>query len=257
MILALAANVLGGSRPYNTARKSERELSKTVLKRQIEHKRASFPPARAIPAEGLDLALKASRIGVWVWDASDQRVSWDANMHEIFGVASGDFAGTLDDVLSRIHSQDRRLVSKALERAANDKAPMEIEFRVTWPDGSLRYIAGHGRAFHDELGNVLRVVGVSRDITQERVLREQLRQAQKLESIGRLAGGIAHDFNNMLTVINGYSSQLLKETGEGGASHAKLHQIHEAGKQAAALTAQLLAFGRKQVLKPEVCSSMM
>jgi two-component system cell cycle sensor histidine kinase/response regulator CckA len=250
MILALATNGFRRSRPFNEVRKSNRELRKTVSKSQLEHKRGSFTPA-PIPAEGLDLALKASRIGVWVWEATDQRVSWDANMHEIFGVAPGDFGGTVGDALARIHPLDRRRVCHAIKRAANDIAPMEIEFRVIWPDDSLRYVAGHGRAFHDEGGNVLRVVGVSRDITQERVLRDQLRQAQKLESIGRLAGGIAHDFNNMLTVINGYSSQLLKEAGPGGASHAKLSQIHEAGKQAAALTAQLLAFGRKQVLQTE------
>jgi two-component system cell cycle sensor histidine kinase/response regulator CckA len=91
-----------------------------------------------------------------------------------------------------------------------------------------------------------------RDVTQERALEEQLRQAQKMEAVGRLAGGVAHDFNNQLTTIIGYSDLLLGRLAADDAGREPLRQIRRAGERAAALIRQLLAFSRKQVMVPEV-----
>ena len=101
--------------------------------------------------------------------------------------------------------------------------------------------------------SILRNVTERRRSEQERSnLEEQLWQARKLESIGRLAGGIAHDFNNLLTVINGYSQLLLGKLRAGDPLRATIADIHKAGESAAGLTRQLLAFSRKQVLQPRV-----
>ena len=90
------------------------------------------------------------------------------------------------------------------------------------------------------------------DITERLHLESQLRQAQKLESVGRLAGGVAHDFNNLLTIINGYSSLLLKELPASDPLYAYAQEIGKAGNHAAGLTRQLLAFSRKQILEPRL-----
>ncbi len=90
----------------------------------------------------------------------------------------------------------------------------------------------------------------SDDVTERRRLEEQLHQAQKLESIGRLAGGVAHDFNNLLTVINGYSDLVLGRLDSADPNWSRVDQIRKAGIRAAELTGQLLAFSRKQVIKP-------
>src|SRR6185312_13269309 len=83
-------------------------------------------------------------------------------------------------------------------------------------------------------------------------LEEQLRHSQKMDAIGRLTAGVAHDFNNLLTVINGYSDLSLREIPTGSPVRRKLGEVKKAGDQAAALTRQLLAFGRKQVSQPKL-----
>ena len=90
------------------------------------------------------------------------------------------------------------------------------------------------------------------DITERQRLREQFRQAQKMDAVGRLAGGIAHDFNNLIMTIQGYSSLLLSDPATGPTQRDEAEQIKRAAERAAALTRQLLAFSRKQVLKPRV-----
>src|SRR5208282_3390611 len=88
------------------------------------------------------------------------------------------------------------------------------------------------------------------DVTERLQLEDQLRQAQKLESIGRLAGGVAHDFNNLLTIINGYADVILSDIRQPGPLRDRVAQISAAGQQAAALTQQLLAFSRRQIVQP-------
>jgi two-component system cell cycle sensor histidine kinase/response regulator CckA len=111
-------------------------------------------------------------------------------------------------------------------------------------------ISTHGIVFD---GRPARIV-LPLDVTDRLALEEQLLQAQKMETIGRLAGGIAHDFNNLLTVINGYAELLLQRTGEDARGMHIFGQILKAGERAAKLTAQLLAFSRKQVLQPKAVS---
>ncbi len=103
---------------------------------------------------------------------------------------------------------------------------------------------------HD--GIAVGIQGIARDITERKLLEKQLAQAQKLESIGRLAGGIAHDFNNMLTAINGYSELTLRRMKDGDPLKNNIEEIKKAGERSALLTNQLLAFSRQQMLMPVV-----
>lgn len=96
------------------------------------------------------------------------------------------------------------------------------------------------------------ILCISRDITPRKQLEEQLRQAQKMETIGKLAGGIAHDFNNLLTAIMGYSELVLVNLEPDNPYRENLEEIRLAGKRASSLTQQLLAFSRKQILKPKI-----
>ena len=124
----------------------------------------------------------------------------------------------------------------------------------TWlrKDGSTIFVRESARAVQDENGQVLYYDGTFEDITERKELEEQLRQAQKMESIGRLAGGVAHDFNNLLTVIQGYCDFMDAQIPAQDPLRKELVQIQRAGERAAALTRQLLAFSRRQTLTPIV-----
>ena len=111
-------------------------------------------------------------------------------------------------------------------------------------------LSGCASIMTDEPEEVLELI--AEDITDRRQLEEQLRQAQKMDAVGRLAGGVAHDFNNLLMVINGYTEVLLEQLEKGSDMHGKVHSIQQAADRAATLTRQLLAFSRKQLLELKV-----
>ena len=121
----------------------------------------------------------------------------------------------------------------------------------TRKDGSITAVRLSGRAIRDERKNVTFEI-FTEDVTERRALEQQLRQAQKMEAIGRLAGGIAHDFNNLLMVISGYSEFLLDRLGPDQALRGPAKEISSAAERATSLTRQLLAFSRKQMLTPKV-----
>ncbi len=103
-----------------------------------------------------------------------------------------------------------------------------------------------------ELGGQAFILGLAREISERKLLEEQLRHAQKMEAIGRLSGGVAHDFNNILTTILGYSEMAMMKIQEDASIYKDIKAIHTAGERAAALTRQLLAFSRKQVMEMRV-----
>jgi two-component system cell cycle sensor histidine kinase/response regulator CckA len=115
-------------------------------------------------------------------------------------------------------------------------------FQIAWDSTTLR----------DAAGTIAARANIGRDITQHKALEDQFQQAQKLAGIGRLAGGVAHDFNNLLTVILGYSSGLLEKRKPSDPAYASLVEIRSAAQKAADLTSRLLAFSRRQVMRPEV-----
>ena len=103
---------------------------------------------------------------------------------------------------------------------------------------------------YDEYGKIKQLLAVSRDITSQRSIEAQLRQAQKMESVGRLAGGVAHDYNNALTVIMGFTELAMMDADPTGPLNADLNQVLKAGRRAQDITRQLLAFARKQTIAP-------
>jgi two-component system, cell cycle sensor histidine kinase and response regulator CckA len=124
------------------------------------------------------------------------------------------------------------------------------QLTLTTKEGEKRTIAWTSVCRFDEQGEIASVIGIGNDVTERNRLEEHLHQSQRLESIGRMVGGIAHDFNNLLTVVLGNGEFALDQVGSADPVAEPLRDIVEAANRAAALTNQLLAFGRRQVLSP-------
>jgi PAS domain S-box-containing protein len=124
------------------------------------------------------------------------------------------------------------------------------EFRVVDKDNQILHIRTYAQLLMEN-DRAVGIIGVFTDITEHKRLQDQLHQAQKMESVGRLAGGVAHDFNNLLTVIIGYCEMLLDDTKDNPAANSMVKGINRAAERAASLTQQLLAFSRKQIIQPK------
>ncbi len=149
------------------------------------------------------------------------------------------------------HSSDYQQMSASL---AESKEVKDVELEWKRRDGQPIVVRCSGHRVDDKDGGPGYFEVFAEDVTERRALERQLRMAQKMEAIGRLSGGIAHDFNNLLGVIIGYSGVLKKSLDPKQPSYEHAEEIEKAGRRAASLTRQLLAFSRQQVLTPSILS---
>ena len=189
---------------------------------------------------------------IWFKDAEGRFIRINKAKADMHGLASpeqavnkrdcdfyhAEFAGQTDKDEQDVMATGRQLVSK--------------EEKITDGQGRELWVSTTKAPLRDPKGQTIGTFGIARDITERKRLEEQLRQSQKMEAIGRLAGGVAHDFNNLLTVILGYGSLLLEQTLPNDARYEPIRMIRTTAERAAALTRQLLAFSRKQLLMPVV-----
>ncbi|MGI9165721.1 MAG: PAS domain S-box protein [Pyrinomonadaceae bacterium] len=171
-----------------------------------------------------------------------------------FGYTTDEWFSRPDMWINLVHDEDRERVLHATQEAMNEGLDTELEYRIVARDGQIHWVQDKGRFITDRRGNKTGWQGVILDITKTKALETQLRQSQKLESVGLLAGGIAHDFNNMLTAINGYSDLTLMRLKNDDPLRRNIEEIKKAGERSASLTYQLLAFSRQQILQPKVLS---
>ncbi len=177
-------------------------------------------------------------------------VDWNPAASRLFGYAKEEMLGRH---MSELHDP---ALAGSLDRTI--RAALVVDGK--W-NGEICYYCKDGTtalcevdivAHHDSAGVAVGYIGVNRDVTERRRLEEQLRQSQKMDAVGQLAGGIAHDFNNLLTIIKTYTEFLLEDAPAGNPQRDDLLEIRTAVRRAAALTQQLLAFSRHQLLQPRV-----
>lgn len=204
------------------------------------------------------LARSAGNIAYDYEVASGQRV-WGGSLSNLLGYASEELTGGYEQWKLLIHPHDSERTVAILEQAKANRAVFHVEYLFQHKDGHFVLMQDTGYPLLDGQGQVERYIGVMVDITAHRkaedehkTLEAQLLQAQKMESVGRLAGGVAHDYNNMLVVILGHTEIALDQMDPSHPLHDDLLQIHQAAQRSADLTRQLLAFARKQTVSPKV-----
>ncbi|MFO0945145.1 MAG: PAS domain S-box protein [Planctomycetota bacterium] len=200
-----------------------------------------------------DRAIQAVSQGIVITDSNqpDNPIIYtSAGFERITGYRSEEVLGRNCRFLQG-RQTDPETVAK-LRAAIAEGRSCSVEILNYRKDGNPFWNALSLNPVFDESRSLAYFVGVQNDITDRRRLEDQLRQAQKMEAVGRLAGGVAHDFNNLLTVISGYSEILLAMPDVDEAIRESVKAISEAGERAASLTRQLLGFSRKSILQPKV-----
>ncbi len=193
-------------------------------------------------------------------DHDEQQMDFvSRQIEELLGYSIHEWLSTPNFWLRIVHPDDRERARREAAEIFASASGGVSQFRWIARDGRTVWVEIRASVIVDRTGRPVGVRGVATDITaakegeaQRASLEAQLLQAQRLESIGRLAGGVAHDFNNLLTVINGYADMARLDLGPGHAAAADLREIRAAGDRAASLTQQLLAFSRRQLLQPRV-----
>ena len=204
--------------------------------------------------------IRASNIGIFDLNFDAKAVYWSAEQRAIWGWGA-DEALAWDEHLALIHRDDIANVTVASEAAhRRPDGVFELEHRIIRRDGEERWLIVRAQSFFANGADrrLIRVIGATRDITDEKhaaaeraELQLRLVQAQKLESVGRLAGGIAHDFNNILNIIIGCAEMAASESDPSSVS-SYLSEILKAATRSADLTRQLLGFARRQTVMPRV-----
>jgi PAS domain S-box-containing protein len=199
-------------------------------------------------------AQAVAHVGSWELDLASRTVWGSEEAARIYGLTlpESGFLPLADIELAAL-PEHRPALDKAMSDLVTGKGSYDIEFMIRRKsDGALRHIHSRSELGPNANGRPRTALGTIQDITDRKQLEQQLLQAQKMESVGRLAGGVAHDFNNVLAVIQSYCALLLGEVVRDHPFRSDLEEIQRAALRAADLTRQLLAFSRKQVLKPSV-----
>jgi PAS domain S-box-containing protein len=213
--------------------------------------------------ERLKMAAGVTGIGIFEHDHRTDTIFWSPKIFDLLDWEPGKPL-SLPEFLERLHPEDREAVRQGIPRAHDPAGDglYDVAYRLLLRDGSTRFLTARSRTFFEGDGadrRPVRTVGAVRDITSQKqaerekeTLQRRLFQAQKMESIGRLAGGVAHDLNNMLTVIQGYVGMTLDRIEPGHPAHADLLEVMKAAQRSADLARRLLAFARRQAATPKV-----
>jgi PAS domain S-box-containing protein len=208
--------------------------------------------------ENLQRAQRIANMGSLVLDITTDHATWSDEMYRIFGVEPTAFDVATENFIKLIVPEDMEKFFKVRQQVAQGICPEPFEYRIRRPDGELRHIYRETELFYDEAGNAIRLIGTMHDVTEQRAaeakqreLEHQLRQAQKMEAIGNLTGGMAHDFNNILGVIVGNLDLARDHVVDDEELGELIGEALAAAWNGADLTRRLLAFARRQPLRPK------
>ncbi|HPQ17027.1 MAG TPA: PAS domain S-box protein [Bryobacteraceae bacterium] len=199
--------------------------------------------------ETLSAVINTGPLAIIAMDLEARVIKWNLTAEQIFGWREEEVLGK---VLPVVPADDLGFFHGCLERVHRGETLAAADRRGEKKDGTPVDIAIWHGPRRNGAGEVVGTVCVIADVTERKRLEEQFLHAQKMEAVGRLAGGVAHDFNNLLTVITGYSQMVADSMNAADPLRGYVEEVLRASESAAALTSQLLAFSRRQVVQPQV-----
>lgn len=195
-------------------------------------------------------AQERAHLGSWEIDLNSLEIGWSDEMYRIYAVDAEEGPSPINELMDYIHPDDRPSIGKKMFNSSQNGDPLEVEFRIVDRLGMEKVVVSTTDYDFDADGKPVRSFGTTQDVTATRHTEGQLRQAQKMETIGLLSAGVAHDFNNLLSVIIG-NLELIEDISGGQNELEELAEnAIEAGERGADLTRRLLAFSRRQTLFP-------
>ena len=191
----------------------------------------------------LSNALKAGHVGVWHRAAGSEEMVWDGFWDQIFIPSPAGFDGTFSTLMSIIHPDDRAGLALTISEAAETLQPYTHTFRITWPDGQLRWVRIWGQYDQNDAME-FESFGAFRDVTELLALQSRLASAEGLAAVGRLVAGVAHEVNTPLTGISSYTQMLRERIDKDDPRAALLEKIEKQTFRAAKIINNLLNFSR-------------
>jgi len=196
------------------------------------------------------IAMEQSPVSIVITDLDGNIEYINPKFSEITGYSFEEIKGQNPRILKSGETSDEEY--KELWNTITKGGIWRGEFHNLKKNGELYWESAIIAPVKDRNGKITNFIGVKEDITELKRLQNQLSMAQKMESIGNLTGGIAHDFNNILTAINGYAEIILADLNSDDPLYEEVHAIQESGNKAAELVSKLLAFSRRQIIKPRI-----
>jgi len=179
----------------------QQKLVLADTERRLAEERAGASEALRQRYDELQLALRAHGMGLWAWDVQHGTIEWTDEVYRLLGQEPGSIIPSLNAWFSVIHRDDLKRVKESTARDLESGNEFSVQFRIVWPDGSIRWIESHSTSRRDGQGRALRLIGVLADVTDRKHNEEAMLRAEKLAVAGRLAASVAHEINNPLEAI--------------------------------------------------------
>jgi PAS domain S-box-containing protein len=244
ILLGWTIRRLGQQRTQLHTQELRQRLALAQAERQLAEERARASEALLERDEVLQVALVANNMGLWGWDLRLGTTYWSDEIFRIAGREPGSMVPSHEAWISIIHPDDAAMLQKAMLNCRDQGIDCHEQYRMIWPDGSIRWIESQGKCQRDSEGRVTRVVGVLADITQRKRTEEAMLRTEKLAVAGRLAASVAHEINNPLEAVGNLLYLIsLDESREAARAHAR--QAHDELMRVSMITQQTLQFHRQ------------
>jgi signal transduction histidine kinase/FixJ family two-component response regulator/HPt (histidine-containing phosphotransfer) domain-containing protein len=206
--------------------------------------------------ERVTLAAQAGKIGIWEWNVARNQMEWDCGVYELYGIEDVATVVTYSLWTRCIHPDDRTASVADLARALEDAGPLDVEFRVVWPTGEVRYLRTRGKLLHDPAGNGSRMVGVTWDITEIRLLanalREQKERAEEAsEAKSEFLARMSHEIRTPMNGIIGFTTLVL-DSELSAEQRRYMTLMRDAGRSLLAIINDILDFSKLEAGKIEL-----